>query len=290
MDVYARRARRPIASSLSIQDYDDDNIDAQFIPPLLGSLAHPPVNGETTDAQLKAFLQKFKDQAEMEGFWDSLKEYGSKALSSIKRIGMKYGPTALRIANELVNGGASEAQVEAFLQSFQDQAEMEGFLDSLKEYGSKALSSIKRIGMKYGPTALRIANELVNGGASEAQVEAFLQSFQDQAEMEGFWDSLKEYGSKALSSIKRIGMKYGPTALRIVNELVNGGASEAQVEAFLQSFQDQAEMEEFWDSLKEYKSMVGMKYGPTGLRIAHGLVNGGASEAQVEAFLQSFHN
>ena len=44
---------------------------------------------------------------------------------------------------------------------------MEGFLDSLKEYGSKALSGAKEYGKKYGPTALRLANELVNGEAQD---------------------------------------------------------------------------------------------------------------------------
>ena len=157
---------------------------------------------------------------------------------------------------------ASLEEMQAELRKMQQHAQIEGFFSSLKNIAKKVAP--------YAKKGLDLYNK-VNGGAELqdddddddiAQMEAYLSNMQRQAEIEGFFSSLKNIAKKVAP--------YAKKGLDIYNK-VNGGAEIqqddddddiAQLQAFLSNM-DEAEQQNFWSTLgkigKGALSLVGKK-------------------------------
>ena len=188
---------------------------------------------------------------------------------------------------------ASLEEMQAQLRKMQQHAEIEGFFSSLKNIAKKVAP--------YAKKGLDLYNK-VNGGAEIqdddddddiAQMEAYLSNLQRQAEIEGWFDKLKDVAKKVAP--------YAKKGLDIYNK-VNGGAEIqdddedddiAQMEAYLSNLQRQAAIEGWFDKLKDVAKKVA-PYAKKGLDI-YNKVNGGVEMqdddeiAQLQAFLSNMN-
>ena len=217
---------------VSIQDYNNDNAEAQVLPAalVLGSKFWQLVN------KLKARKPSIQDDDDAEAQFGPLLMLGARAAPLLARAApaagrlaarvgpkalkyaLKYGPDAIDVIGALRNGGDAETQDcenhdDAKAQSilpklllplllknpFQEQAETEKVMGKLIEATSKYGPEFLQRALKYGPKMLsnRDNGETQDEGDDDDdddyQIEALLQNLQDKADAQ-FLGMLKAFG------------------------------------------------------------------------------------------------